>query len=154
MISAERVPAGVDTERFRLRKFVEALECRISSNGTTNRSASPRSRPSSRAIRAPCSSTTSAPTVNRCRQRAGSRARMARAFGVPPEKLLAEIMRRLRRKPEFIELTSAQAPVHEVILTGKDADVTKLPVHFSTDATAVPTSRPRSTSRSTGHRLA
>ena len=38
-------------------------------------------------------------------------------------------MRRLTRKPEFIELTSAQAPVHQVILTGADADVTKLPVH-------------------------
>ena len=43
----------------------------------------------------------------------GSRARMARAFGVPPEKLLGEIMRRLRNKPEYVELTSAQAPVPE-----------------------------------------
>jgi 2,5-furandicarboxylate decarboxylase 1 len=60
----------------------------------------------------------------------GSRDRMARAFGVPPENLLAEVLKRLRKPPVIVEIPSSQAPVHEVILTGNDADVTALPVHL------------------------
>jgi len=59
-----------------------------------------------------------------------SRSRLAHAFGVPPEKLLGEIQRRLRQKPEMIEIDGADAPVQEVVLTGDDADFTKLPVHL------------------------
>ena len=59
----------------------------------------------------------------------GSRARIGRAFGVAPHDLLPEIQRRLKRPADYVEIPSAQAPVHEVILTGADADVTKLPVH-------------------------
>jgi UbiD family decarboxylase len=59
-----------------------------------------------------------------------SRSRLAHAFGVPPEKLLGEIQRRLRQKPEMVEIDGADAPVQEVVLTGDDADFTKLPVHL------------------------
>jgi UbiD family decarboxylase len=60
----------------------------------------------------------------------GSRERIALAFGCPPEKLTHEIMRRLANRPATVELTRAEAPVQQVVLTGDDADLTKLPVHL------------------------
>jgi 2,5-furandicarboxylate decarboxylase 1 len=59
-----------------------------------------------------------------------SRTRLARAFEVAPDKLLPEIQRRLKQKPITVELERAAAPVQEVVLTGDDADFTKLPVHL------------------------
>ena len=56
------------------------------------------------------------------------RTRMARAFGVDPQKLLPEILRRLELAPELIEVDAA--PVQQVVLTGTDVDLTKLPVHL------------------------
>jgi UbiD family decarboxylase len=60
----------------------------------------------------------------------GSRARMAHAFGVSPRELLPEVLRRLRNKPEFVEIPRAQAPVQQVVLTGADADLSQLPIHL------------------------
>jgi 2,5-furandicarboxylate decarboxylase 1 len=60
----------------------------------------------------------------------GGRRRMAKAFGVAPEELLDEVNRRLETPQEIIELDSAEAPVHEVIVTGDDVDLTRLPVHL------------------------
>ena len=59
-----------------------------------------------------------------------SRTRFAAAFGVPAAKLLPEILRRLRGKPELIEVTREQAPVQAVVATGGEVDLTKLPVHL------------------------
>jgi UbiD family decarboxylase len=59
-----------------------------------------------------------------------SRARFAKAFGTTPQKLLAEILRRLRSTPEFVTVTRDEAPVQQVVLTGDDIDLTKLPVHL------------------------
>ena len=56
--------------------------------------------------------------------------RLAAAFGVPPAKLLAEVMRRLQTEGELVELTRAQAPVQQVVLTGDAADLTKLPIYL------------------------
>ncbi|GAA5195707.1 UbiD family decarboxylase [Rugosimonospora acidiphila] len=60
----------------------------------------------------------------------GSRARLARAFGVAPGALLPEVLRRLRNAPEIVEVGQDQAPVQQVVLTGADADLTALPVHL------------------------
>src|SRR5262249_29412327 len=59
-----------------------------------------------------------------------SRARLARAFGVPPAQLAAEIQRRLRGRPEIVEINRAEAPVQQVVLAGDEADLTALPVHL------------------------
>jgi len=59
-----------------------------------------------------------------------SRTRFAQAFGTTPQKLLPEILRRLRTKPEFIEVSREEAPVQAVVTTGADIDLTKLPVHL------------------------
>lgn len=60
----------------------------------------------------------------------GGRRRMAKAFGVGPGELLGEVNRRLATPQEIVELESAEAPVHEVVVTGDDVDLTKLPVHL------------------------
>jgi 2,5-furandicarboxylate decarboxylase 1 len=58
-----------------------------------------------------------------------SRTRVARAFGVAPERLAAEIQRRLATRPQIVEVTRAQAPVQQVVETDT-ADLTALPVHL------------------------
>jgi UbiD family decarboxylase len=60
----------------------------------------------------------------------GSRKRMAHAFGVAPQALLAEVRRRLRNQPEIVEVARREAPVQHVVLTGAEADLTALPVHL------------------------
>jgi UbiD family decarboxylase len=60
----------------------------------------------------------------------GSRARIARAFGVAANDLSNEIRRRLATKPDVLEITRAQAPAQEIVLTGAEADLTVLPVHL------------------------
>jgi 2,5-furandicarboxylate decarboxylase 1 len=60
-----------------------------------------------------------------------SRDRVAAAFDVAPADLLHEVLRRLHdNTPEIVEVPSSAAPVHQVVLTGADADLTKLPVHL------------------------
>lgn len=65
-----------------------------------------------------------------CGNVAGSRERLAHAFGTTAAELPTEVIRRLRNKPEFIEVPPAQAPVREVVLEGSDCDLTRLPVHL------------------------
>lgn len=60
----------------------------------------------------------------------GSRARLAAGFGVSEKDLLAEVLRRLERPIDPVEVAQADAPVQEVVLTGDDADFTKLPIHL------------------------
>jgi 2,5-furandicarboxylate decarboxylase 1 len=58
-----------------------------------------------------------------------SRSRVARAFGVAPERLAGEIQRRLATRPHIVEVSRAQAPVQQVVETDA-ADLTVLPVHL------------------------
>lgn len=60
----------------------------------------------------------------------GSRTRLAKAFGVRPEDLMHEVLRRLRAPQPIVTLDSAQAPVHQIVQTGADADLTTLPVNL------------------------
>ncbi len=66
------------------------------------------------------------------------RNRLARAFEVEPRQVALEMQRRLRLKPEIINLGRADAPVQEVVLQGADADLTKLPVHLQHAADGAP----------------
>lgn len=67
-----------------------------------------------------------------------SRARLANAFGVEEDQLAAEVQRRTSNPPRLIDVSSAQAPCQQVILTGRDADLTKLPVHLQHGADGGP----------------
>jgi UbiD family decarboxylase len=59
----------------------------------------------------------------------GSRSRIARAFGVAPGELLGEVARRLRIPQPIVEVSRDAAPVQEVVLTGEEINLTRLPVH-------------------------
>ena len=59
-----------------------------------------------------------------------SRGRMARAFGVNERQLLGEVRKRLGNRPDILEVSSTEAPTHQVVLTGDDVDLTKLPLHL------------------------
>jgi 2,5-furandicarboxylate decarboxylase 1 len=130
MISTERREAPVDVERFRLRSFIDSLgddQLERHSGPVTLRDVASILEGNSRAVlleRAGPEGLALAGNV------LGSRDRMARAFGVPRQELLKEVMRRLRTAPKLVELARDQAPVQDVVLTGSDADVTKLPVHL------------------------
>jgi 2,5-furandicarboxylate decarboxylase 1 len=65
-----------------------------------------------------------------CGNVAASRARLAHAFGTTEEKLLQEVLGRLRQKGQLVEVSRDLAPVQQVVLTGEDCDLTALPVHL------------------------
>jgi UbiD family decarboxylase len=60
----------------------------------------------------------------------GSRARYAAAFGVGDGKALAqEYARRMSNPQPVVEIPQAEAPVQEVVVTGNEIDLTRLPFH-------------------------
>ena len=58
-----------------------------------------------------------------------SRFRLAAAFDLDYGQIPHEYMRRLANPQPAVELSSAEAPVHEIVLTGDEADLTRLPFH-------------------------
>ena len=60
----------------------------------------------------------------------GARRRLALAFDTTEQGLLAEVLKRIDRPIAPVEVSSAAAPVHQIVLTGTDADFTRLPVHL------------------------
>jgi 2,5-furandicarboxylate decarboxylase 1 len=122
---------GIDTERFRLRSFIESLA------GTTELTihdgpfdladvaALIDSKPQAVLVRG-----VGPERAELVGNVTASRARLAHAFGVPAETLRAEVTRRLQTAPRLIDVTRDEAPVQQVVLTGADADLTKLPLHL------------------------
>jgi UbiD family decarboxylase len=121
----------VDCERFRLRRFVEALqqagEARVVAGAADLADVSPALEGDDKAVLFERVGPEGAQLVGNVM---GSRARIARAFGVAPERLLAEVLRRVRLVPEIVEVPREQAPAQEVVLTGGDADLTRLPANL------------------------
>ena len=60
---------------------------------------------------------------------AGNRKRLAAAFETSEDKLYDEYFKRLASPQPLVEVPSGDAPVHEIKITGKDVDLTKLPFH-------------------------
>lgn len=58
----------------------------------------------------------------------GTRRRFAIALGVKPEEVMFELARRITSTIEPVRVTDA--PVQEVVVTGDDVDVTRLPVYL------------------------
>src|SRR5215510_9714677 len=68
----------------------------------------------------------------------GARHRLAAALDTDEAGFPAVLRERLRHPMAPIEVPSSQAPVHEVVLTGDDADLTTLPVHLQHGLDGVP----------------
>ncbi len=120
-----------DLERFRLRRFVESL----SAAGELKTHAAPCDlvdlpelidNEAQAVLMTSVGPQAQQVVANVC----GSRSRLALAFGVAPGKVREEVQRRLRLAPEIVELDRAKAPVQQVVLTGEEADLTRLPVHL------------------------
>lgn len=56
--------------------------------------------------------------------------RLGAAFGTSRKDLPQEVMRRLGTQQDIVEVSSDDAPVHQVKLIGDDADLTRLPAHL------------------------
>ena len=123
--------AGVaDCDRFRLRRFVDSLpplelERRSARVDLVDVAAALDGNP--RAVLFEKAGHEAAELVaNVC----ASRSRIAIAFGVAPDRVAAEVMRRMRVPQDVSELQRDHAPVQEVVLEGPEADLTALPVHL------------------------
>ena len=137
--SASLRPNAVDFDRFRLRRFIESLPAdELETRTEPDRSRRPcrgdgrqpegGAVPFRRSREGRNWSATSWAAARGSRRRSAS-SRMD---------LLEEIQRRLRNKPEIFEVSRAEAPCQAVVLTGDDADVTKLPVHLQHGADGAP----------------
>ena len=131
-------PNAMDFERFRLRRFVESLapsELETRDAPMELASLAEVMEGNTKAVLFRSAGPEKAELVGNVM---GGRARIAAAFGVKPHELMKEVTRRLRNKPEIVEVSRAEAPCQAVVLTGADADVTKLPVHLQHGADGGP----------------
>ena len=129
---------AVDFDRFRLRRFIESLgsdELDTHHDPIDLAGLAERMEGNSKAVLFRAAGPEKAELVGNVM---GGRSRIAAAFGVKPNELLKEVQRRLRNKPEVFEVSRAEAPCQQVVLTGADADVTKLPVHLQHGADGGP----------------
>jgi UbiD family decarboxylase len=60
---------------------------------------------------------------------AGNRRRLAIAFGTTEAGLFDAYYRRLAEPQRVVEIPSGDAPVHEIALSGREVDLTRLPFH-------------------------
>ncbi len=121
----------VDTERFRLRRFVEQLKVRaevdIVNDPVPLAELAQRIDGNARAV---LFNKAGPQQVELIANVMGDRSRIALAFGVEGPDVAQEIGRRIRAPQPVVEVASADAPVQNVVLKGDDADFTKLPVHL------------------------
>jgi UbiD family decarboxylase len=149
MLHMQRVPEGAALEKFRLRAFVGRLieigevEVREDSIALSELSAAIAATPKAllfkdagpehhEIVAAVC----------------GSRCRLGAAFGVDERTVAHEYLRRLGNPQPVLEIASHEAPVHQVVHTGEEVDLTKLPFHLQHEYDGGSTSPPRSTTRS------
>jgi UbiD family decarboxylase len=130
-VKASARETGIDFERFRLRRFVEELrqagELEVRSGSTELAEVAQGLEGNARAVLFERTGKEGAALAGNVM---GGRARLARAFGVAPDRLLAEVLRRLRTAPQIVEVPREAAPAQQVVLAGDQADLTALPVHL------------------------
>ncbi len=120
----------MDMERFRLRAFIDSLpeselDRRRAPTDLADVAAALEGNP--RAVLFEQAGPEKAPLAgNVC----ASRSRLATAFGTTPQDLTQEVMKRLAVRQDIVEVARAQAPAQQVVLQGKDADLTRLPIHL------------------------
>ena len=126
-----RAATGVDTEKFRLRRFIadleQAGELETISESTQPAAIAERMEGNGKAVLFTDVGAGKAEVVGNVM---GSRSRIAIAFGAGLGDLLDEIRSRLIVAQTLVEVAASDAPVHEEVLTGEAADLTQLPVPF------------------------
>ncbi len=122
---------AVDVERFRLRRFIDRLaeageldvvdEARDLVDIATHLDGNPK------AVLVRKAGPEQAELVGNVM---GSRRRLALALDVEEPDLLKEVLARVEHPVAPVEVPSSAAPVQQVVLTGAEADFTRLPVHL------------------------
>ena len=120
-----------DTEKFRLRRFVDGLigsqEIEVCEEKLDLADLAARLDGNPKAVLFRHAGPEQAEIVGNLM---GGRSRLAAAFGVSGDGLLHEVLRRLDTPQPIVELAASAAPVQQVVWTGDDADFTRLPVPF------------------------
>jgi 2,5-furandicarboxylate decarboxylase 1 len=129
--TADEVANPPDCERFRLRNFVEALiendQVEIHDQPVPLTALAGHLDGNEKAVLFRKAGPEQAEIVGNI---LGNGARIGAAFGMARADVPAEINRRIAEPQPVIEMPSSSAPVHEIVLTGDDADLTRLPVHL------------------------
>lgn len=139
MTTLQQRSTSVDCEKFRLRRFVERLaeldevEHHPEPVALADLSAIIESTP-----KATWFTNVGAQHFEVIAAVAGSRRRLAAAFGVELRELAHEFMRRMSNPQPAIEIPSEAAPVHQVVLTGDAIDLMRLPFHLQHEYDGAP----------------
>jgi 2,5-furandicarboxylate decarboxylase 1 len=135
----EACMATIDTDRFRLRHFVEKLvdvgECEIHKAPIDLVDVAAVLDASPRAVWFEKAGPEQAELVGNVM---GSRTRLARALNSEPRELLGVLSARLNRLQPPIKVSSQEAPVQQVVRKDDEADLTALPVHLQHAADGAP----------------
>ena len=122
--------ATIDFDKYRLRSFVERLielgEVEIHDRPVPLTGLSPIIERTDKAV---LFKKAGPEQVELVAKTAGNRKRLAAAFETSEDKLYDEYFRRLASPQPLVEVPSGDAPVHDIKITGKDVDLTKLPFH-------------------------
>ena len=122
--------ARIDFDRYRLRRFIERLPPEELEVHREPIDLADLAVPLEGNAKAVLFEAVGPEGVQLCGNVPASRSRLAIAFDTTPQKLLAAVIERLKNPGEYVEVPSDAAPVHEVVLRGEDADLTRLPVHL------------------------
>ncbi|MGC2123235.1 MAG: UbiD family decarboxylase [Xanthobacteraceae bacterium] len=130
---------NIDTERFRLRNFVERLvdlgECELRDEPIDLIDVAAVLEGNPRAVHFKAAGPEKAELVGNVM---GSRRRLALALDSDERDLLSVLSTRLGHLHAPVEVSSQQAPVQQVVLKGSDADLCALPVHLQHGADGAP----------------
>ena len=122
--------SDIDTEKYRLRCFVEHLinlgEVEVHHEPVPLTGLSPIIEATPKAV---LFKQAGPERVELVAKTAGNRRRLAAAFGVTEDKLYDAYFGRLANPQRLVEIPSSDAPVHQVVLTGRDVDLSRLPFH-------------------------
>jgi 2,5-furandicarboxylate decarboxylase 1 len=129
----------IDTERFRLRNFVEKLvdlgECEVREQPIDLVDVAGVLEANPRAVLFKAAGPEKAELVGNVM---GSRKRLARALDTDERGLLGTLNARLNRLQPPVKVSSQQAPVQQIVLKDDEADLCALPVHLQHGADGAP----------------
>ena len=129
-VKKNRSGGGPDTEKFRLRRFIEKLlemgEVEVHDEPVELAQISTIVEATPKAVLFRRAGPERLELVANVM---GSGSRLAAALGVTEAEAAAEFQRRLDRPQPVLDVSSSEAPVHQVILMGEQADFTRLPFH-------------------------
>jgi 2,5-furandicarboxylate decarboxylase 1 len=138
-MSATKSAAAIDTERFRLRNFVQQLtdagECEVHDAPIELFDVAAVLDGNPRAVHFKSVGPERAELVGNVM---GSRKRVARALDTDERGLLGTLSKRLNKLHPPVTVSSQQAPVQQVVLKDDEADLCALPVHLQHGADGAP----------------